>query len=131
MLGKGTALFGVLVGPGLGRVARNCLESFARFAGNEKFSSPLGPTPVDRVTKCGELLRALEAMQRTDFHHIITGDDSWFYLEYQHASYWLTSCNKLSQKEHPAIGTAKFVLTAIWGRQRLPPAGFDAVTVQI
>jgi hypothetical protein len=27
-----------------------------------------------RVAKCGELLRALEAMQRTHSHHILTGD---------------------------------------------------------
>jgi hypothetical protein len=39
-----------------------------------------------RIAKCGELLRALEAIQRTDFRHIFTGDDSWLYLEYQHAS---------------------------------------------
>jgi hypothetical protein len=23
-------------------------------------------------------------MQRTHFHHIITGGESWFYFEYQH-----------------------------------------------
>jgi hypothetical protein len=39
-----------------------------------------------RVAKCGGLLRALEAIQRTHFRHIITGNESWFYLEYQHAS---------------------------------------------
>jgi predicted transcriptional regulator len=39
-----------------------------------------------RVAKCGEFLRALEVMQRTHFRHIIKGDASWFYLEYQYAS---------------------------------------------
>jgi hypothetical protein len=39
-----------------------------------------------RVAKCDMFLRALEAIQRTHFRHIITGDESWFYLEYQHAS---------------------------------------------
>jgi hypothetical protein len=29
-------------------VARNCLELFAQFAGNDKFVSPRGPTPVHR-----------------------------------------------------------------------------------
>jgi hypothetical protein len=38
------------------------------------------------VAKCGELLRALEAMHRTHFGQIITGDESWFYPEHQHAS---------------------------------------------
>jgi hypothetical protein len=50
MLGEGTSLFGVLAG----RVARNCLESFAQFAGNEKFSSPLDRTPVDRQPTASE-----------------------------------------------------------------------------
>jgi hypothetical protein len=36
-----------------------------------------------RVARCGGLLRALEAIQRTHFHHIITGDESSFYLECQ------------------------------------------------
>jgi hypothetical protein len=30
------------------------------------------------VAKGGELLRALEDQQQTQFHHIITGDESWF-----------------------------------------------------
>jgi hypothetical protein len=30
-----------------------------------------------RVIKCIELLRAMEAIQRTRFRHIITGDESW------------------------------------------------------
>jgi hypothetical protein len=39
-----------------------------------------------RVAKCGELLRALDAMEQTHFHHIATGDEGWFHIEYQHAS---------------------------------------------
>jgi hypothetical protein len=39
-----------------------------------------------RVAKRNEILRVLEAMQRIHFRHIITGDETWFYLEYQHAS---------------------------------------------
>jgi hypothetical protein len=48
MLGDGTMLFGGLAERSPGRIARNHLESFVQFAGNEKFSSPLGPTPTDR-----------------------------------------------------------------------------------
>jgi hypothetical protein len=48
MFGEGTILFNILTGRGPGRVARNCLELFAQFAGNGKISSPLGPTPIDR-----------------------------------------------------------------------------------
>jgi hypothetical protein len=54
MFGEGTVLFGGLVGRGPGSVARSRLESFAQFAGNEKFSSPPGPTSVDRRPTVGE-----------------------------------------------------------------------------
>jgi hypothetical protein len=67
------------------------------------------------VAKCSELLCALEAMQRTHFRHIITGDESWFYLEYQQPSQWSVSRDEVSQRVDPAISTAEFMLTAIWG----------------
>jgi hypothetical protein len=54
MLGEGTVIFGIFAGRGPGRVACNRFESFAQVAGNEKFSSPLGPTPVDRRLTAGE-----------------------------------------------------------------------------
>jgi hypothetical protein len=84
MPGERTVLFSVLAGRRPGRVARNNLESFAQFAGSENFHLRLVPHQLTddlgqvRVAKCGELLRALEAMQRTLFHHIITGDEGWF-----------------------------------------------------
>jgi hypothetical protein len=54
-------------------------------------------------------------MQRTNFRHIITGDENWFYLEYQHASQWSVSRDEVLQRADSAIGTAKFMLTVIWG----------------
>jgi histone-lysine N-methyltransferase SETMAR len=68
-----------------------------------------------RVAKCGKLLRVLEAMQRIYFHHIITGDESWFYPKYQHTSQWSISGNEVPQKVNLATGTAKFMLMAVWG----------------
>jgi hypothetical protein len=68
-----------------------------------------------RVAKCGELLRALEAMQRTHFRHVITDDENWCYLEYQHASQWLVSGDEVPQRVDPAIGTTRFMITAISG----------------
>jgi hypothetical protein len=87
MLGEETILFSVLAGSGPGRVAHNRLESFAHFAGNEKFYLHWVPHQLTanlrqvRIAKCSELLRALEAMQRTLFRHIITGDENWLYRE--------------------------------------------------
>jgi hypothetical protein len=73
MLGEGTLLFGIIAGRGPGHVARNRLELFAQFAGNEKSSPLLGPIPAHKrptageSRKYGEFLRVLEAMQRTQF----------------------------------------------------------------
>jgi hypothetical protein len=53
MLGEGTVLFCVLTGRGRARVSRDRLELFAQFAGNENFSSQMGPTSVDRQPTYG------------------------------------------------------------------------------
>jgi hypothetical protein len=45
---RGNRSFHVFAGRAPGRLARNRFEPFTQFAGNERFSSPLGPTPVDR-----------------------------------------------------------------------------------
>jgi hypothetical protein len=78
MLGERTVLFGVFAGRGPGRVARNRLESFTQFSRNENCHRRCVPhqltddLPRVRIAKCSELLRALEAMQRTHFQHITT-----------------------------------------------------------
>jgi hypothetical protein len=54
MLREGTVLFAVVAARLSGHVARNRFESFTQFAGNKKFASPLGPTPVDRQPTAGE-----------------------------------------------------------------------------
>jgi hypothetical protein len=92
MLGEGTVLFGVLADRGSGSVARNRLESFAQFTRNEDCHLRWVPHQLTddirqvRIANWGGLLRALEAIQRTHFRYIITADETWFYLEYQHAS---------------------------------------------
>jgi hypothetical protein len=54
-------------------------------------------------------------MQRTHFRHVITGDESWFCLEYQHTPQYLVFRDEVLQRVDLAIGTTKFMLTAIWG----------------
>jgi hypothetical protein len=68
-----------------------------------------------KVTKCGKLLRSLEAMQRTHFRHMLTGNQGRFYVEYQHALQWSVPRDEVPQMVNPAIGTAKFMSMAIWG----------------
>jgi hypothetical protein len=76
--GEGTVRFGALADRGSGRVARNRLESFPQFAGNDNFHLRWVPHQLTddlrqvRVAKCGGLLRPLEAAQRTLFRHIVT-----------------------------------------------------------
>jgi hypothetical protein len=68
-----------------------------------------------KVGKFGELLRALEALQQTHFRHVITDDESWFYFECQQASQWLIYRDEIPQRVDPALGTANFMRTAVWG----------------
>jgi hypothetical protein len=121
MLGEKMVLFGVLAGRGPGRVARNRVESFTQFAGNETFSSRWVPHQLTddlwqvKVAKCGQLLRALEATSRILFRYIISGDEGWFHIEYQHAPQWSVSRGEVPQRMDMAIGTTLFMRTAIWG----------------
>jgi hypothetical protein len=68
MPAEGTVFFGVFAGRAPGRVARNRLGSFAQFAGNEKFSSPLSPTPVDRRPTADEGHKIRRAFLRPGSH---------------------------------------------------------------
>jgi hypothetical protein len=68
--------------------ASNVLESFPQFAENENFhirwirDQLIDDLPQGRVAKWRVLLRVLEALQGTHFRHIVTDDESLFYLEY-------------------------------------------------
>jgi hypothetical protein len=92
MLGEGTILFGVLAGPGLHVSPETVLSRLHNSLGMKIFHLNWVSHQLTndlrqvRIAKCGEPLRALEATQRTHFLHITAGDESWFYLKYQHAS---------------------------------------------
>jgi hypothetical protein len=95
-------LFGVIAGRGPGRVARSRFKSLEQFAANENFHLRWVPHQLTdnlrqvRVAKCYEFLPTLEAVPRTHFRHIIAGDESWFYLEYQHTSQWPVSPDEVT-----------------------------------
>jgi hypothetical protein len=67
MPGEGTVLLGGLAGRGPGRVARNRIELFAQFGGNQNFHVRWVPHQLTddgrqvRVAKCGEPLRSPES----------------------------------------------------------------------
>jgi ABC-type uncharacterized transport system permease subunit len=57
----------------------------------------MDPPSVDRklketrLEKCRELLPMLEDMERNNFRNLVTGDESWFTLEFQHSAQWSVS----------------------------------------
>jgi histone-lysine N-methyltransferase SETMAR len=70
---------------------------------------------AERVKKCRDLLPLLERMEASNFHNIVTGDESWFNLELQQSAKWSTSREDVPQRVRQHIGTKKFMLTVIWG----------------
>jgi hypothetical protein len=88
-----------------------------------KCSSPLGPTPVDRRPAAGDSRKMWWASSRAGSyaaspfspHYHIANDESWFFLEYQHAPQWSFSRDEVPQRVSVSIGIAQFIFTAIWG----------------
>jgi hypothetical protein len=70
---------------------------------------------ASRIQKCQELLPLLERMEANEFGNIITGDESCFMFEYQHAVKWSLCREDVSERVRQQIGTKKFMLTVIWG----------------
>jgi hypothetical protein len=53
---------------------------------------------VSRIQKCQEVLPLLERMETNKFRNILTSDESWFMLEYQHAVKWSLSGADVSER---------------------------------
>jgi hypothetical protein len=39
-----------------------------------------------RIEKCRELLRMLEGLEKGNFRNLVTGDRSWFTVQFQHSA---------------------------------------------
>jgi hypothetical protein len=61
---------------------------------------------------CRELLPIFKDHEKNRF---VTGDESWFTLEFHHSMKWSVSRDDVPQKVKQQIGTQKFMLTVIWG----------------
>jgi hypothetical protein len=44
-----------------------------------------------RVQKCIDLLSTLQALKRADFREIVTGEESWFDLQFHNSTQWSKS----------------------------------------
>jgi hypothetical protein len=79
-----------------------------------------------RLEKCRELLPILESMKKNNFHNLVTEDESWFTLEFQHSAKWSVSQDDVPQKVRQQIDTMKFMLglfkgiLAFWRRFKYP-----------
>jgi hypothetical protein len=70
-------------------------------------------SPELRLQKCQELLEVLQAMEASKFRSIVTGDESWFTLEFQHSAKWGLSRDEVPEKVRQTIGTKQVMLTVI------------------
>jgi histone-lysine N-methyltransferase SETMAR len=73
---------------------------------------------AERMQKCQDLLPLLERMEVSNFHNIVTGNESWRTFELQQSAKWTTSREDVPQRMRQQLGTRKFMLTLIWGVDR-------------
>lgn len=67
-----------------------------------------------RVTYFKQMLEALLKFQKEGYHHIITGDESWFYLRYFHRFIYAQSREKVENIPKRLISEPKFMFTIFW-----------------
>ena len=73
----------------------------------------------ERVRKATELLDILKVSKRKGFHRIITGDESWFFLSYDHKHMWSQSRDNLPEIIDTKIDTIKYMVTIFWNIDQL------------
>jgi hypothetical protein len=63
----------------------------------------------------------LEAQQRIGFRDIITGDESWIYLDMTSNSIWIEAEEILPTRPRTTIASTKVMLTVFWGIRGVRP----------
>jgi hypothetical protein len=105
-------------------VASDSAEPLAYLEGDEKLSCWVDPHQLTselqatRLATCRELLSMLGALQENNFRKVVTGVESWFYLETRHSAQWSVCRDDVATKTKPMIGTPKFMLTVMWEIKR-------------
>lgn len=67
-----------------------------------------------RVSCSKSMLQELRTFQKEGFHHIITGDESWFYLRYFHQFMYTDSKENVPKIPKRMISDTKFMYTIFW-----------------
>jgi hypothetical protein len=60
------------------------------------------------------MLRLLLAAQRDGWHHLVTGDESWFFFDTSPRRTWTLSRDEVATKARQQIQSKKFMFTIIW-----------------
>jgi hypothetical protein len=66
----------------------------------------------------------LEIQRVRRWAHIVTLDESWFYLSTDHEMTWLQSDEKVPKRERHTIQSTKLMLVIVWN-----PCGYHVITV--
>jgi hypothetical protein len=64
----------------------------------------------------------LHSAERDGWHHLITGDESWFFFDTSPRRMWILSRDDVATKPRQQIQSKKFMFTIIWN-----PTGFYVV----
>jgi hypothetical protein len=57
----------------------------------------------------------LEGLEKGKFRNLMTRDESWFTVQFQHSAKWVVSRDDVPQKVRQLIDISKFVLAVRWG----------------
>jgi hypothetical protein len=78
----------------------------------------------ERVEFCQRMLPVLERRGKDNFHYLVTGDESWFFLEYQHSHQWCRTKDEVATRVSQKNSDGKYMLTVFWG-----PDGFQVINL--
>jgi len=88
---------------------RDMSQNSSRETQTQKVSSSMGSTSAhpeqnmkaSRVAMSHQLLEILQHCQATDFVNFLTGDESWFFLEYPHYGMMSGPRPEMRYRKHP------------------------------
>ena len=68
-----------------------------------------------RALLSAQLLDVLDEAKRTNFHFLITGDESWFFYASPHKGLWLPEGAEPLEAQRPSHYSKKTMVTIFWG----------------
>jgi hypothetical protein len=68
-----------------------------------------------RITEADALFNVLKAQERIHFRDVITGDESWFYIQQKRPRMWVLTADNLPEIPKTTIATQKVMLTVFFG----------------